>query len=471
MSKFLDLFKPNSGRSNMTEGNLFTKLILFALPLMFTTMMQLFYVSIDLLTVNIGDSSTSMGAIASNTALINLIVVVFSGVSIGANVLISEAKGAGNQEKADKILHSSLVFALITGIFVGVIGFIFSDDLLRLMGTEEHYFDKAALYLKIYFVGMPFLMIFNYCAQILRGMGDSKSPFIALTIAGICNVATDCLFVFGFKMGVAGVAVATIISELISATICTLVLIFGKNNYVGLNIKKLSIDGKILGEVLKIGLPAGLQGFFFSLPNVFIQSNLYTIDPGNFNLENGATAASNLEGYFYAGSDAISVAVMTFIAANVGAKRQDNIKKIIVYGLIWGAIYCSLLSLIIFFFHEPLLRLFVDNEESISAGYERLQIVCYPYFLDFTMILTASILRGMKRSTYPMVTTLICCSVLRIVLILTVFPLEEFHTIFWLYALFPITWVMATISNFVALLIFFPKDIKKLEMEASLETR
>lgn len=459
----ISLFRSNSNKTNMTEGNLFTKIILFALPLMFTTIMQLLYVTIDLATVSAGDSPDSMGAIASNGALINLIIVVFTGISIGANVIISEAKGAGNPEKAEKVLHSSLVFAFFTGILVGVIGFVISDDLLRAMKTEALYFDKAALYLKIYFGGLPFLMIYNYAAQILRGMGDSKTPFIALTISGIINVAFDCLFVFGFKKGVEGVALATIISEAVSAFICILVLQRGKTNYVSLSFKKLKIDKKALFEVIKIGLPAGLQGFFFSLPNVFIQSSLYTIDPGNINLVNGATAASNLEGYFYAGADAIAVSVMTFIAANVGAKHRENIKKCIIYGAIWGTIYCAIVAIIMAIFHRQLLDLFVDDEEALQAGWQRLMIVGYPYILDFTMALTASILRGMKRSTYPMVTTLVCCSVIRIVLILTVFPLEFFHTLTWLYALFPITWVLATLCNLVGLFIFMPRDLKKLD--------
>ena len=447
----------------MTEGNLFIKIILFALPLMFTTIMQLLYVTIDLTTVSVGDSPDSMGAIASNGALINLIVVVFTGTSIGANVIISEAKGAGNPEKAEKVLHTSLVFAFITGIFVGIVGFIISDDLLRAMKTEALYFDKAALYLKIYFCGLPFLMMYNYAAQILRGMGDSKTPFFALTIAGAINVAFDCLFVFGLQKGVSGVALATIISEAVSAFICIIVLQRGKTNYVSLRFKKLRIDKKELVEVLKIGLPAGLQGFFFSLPNVFIQSSLYTIDPGNINLANGATAASNLEGYFYAGADAIAVSVMTFIAANVGAKHRENIKKCIIYGLIWGTIYCGLVAIIMAVFHRQLLDLFVDEEEAIQAGWQRLMMTGYPYILDFAMALTASILRGMKRSTYPMITTLVCCSVIRIVLILTVFPLEYFHTLMWLYALFPITWVLTTLCNLVGLFIFMPKDLKKLD--------
>ena len=455
------LFSRKSQR-DMTSGNLFTKMILFAIPAMLTTIMQLLYVTIDLTTVHYGDSAESMGAIASNNALINLIVIVFAGVSLGANVLLSEAKGADDHEKAEKVLHTSLIFALFSGLFVGVLGFFISDDLLKLMGTEEHYFAKAALYLKIYFCGLPFLMIYNYTAQLLRAQGDSTSPFIALFIAGLFNIGTDCLFVFPLHMGVAGVALATIIAEAVSATICTLVLIKGKNNYVNLSFKKLKMDFKTILEVLKVGLPAGLQGFFFSLPNVFIQSSLYTIDPGNVNLENGATASGNIEGYFYALIDGVSVSTMTFIAANVGAKNVANIKKCMRNGLIWGAIFCAFVAVVTLTLHRPLLKLFVDNKESIAAGYTRLSVLGYLYFFNFLMNISASMLRGLKRSTYPMITTLVCCTILRIVLILTVFPLETFHTVFWLYALFPITWVIATTCNAIALLVVVPKECKKL---------
>ena len=456
------LMKKNHSERDLTSGNLFTKIILFALPVMLTTMMQLFYVTIDLTTVHYGDSAESMGAIASNNALINLIVVVFTGVSIGANVLLSEAKGANDHEKAERVLHTSLIFALFSGLFVGILGFFISDDLLRLMGTEEHYLAKATLYLKIYFCGIPFLMIYNYAAQLLRAQGDSRSPFIALVIAGLINIGFDCLFVFPFHMGVSGVALATIIAELISALICTGVLIRGKNNYVNLMFDKLKIDGKTLLEVLKIGLPAGLQGFFFSLPNVFIQASLYTIDPGNVHLENGATASGNVEGYFFAICDAISVSTMTFIAANIGAKNKDNVKKCMLFGFIWGSIACAVIALLIFLFHRPLLSLFVENEASLEAGKTRLTLMGYLYFFDYTMLYTASIMRGVKRSTYPMITTLLSCTVLRIVLIFTVFPLPYFHTVFWLYFLFPITWVIATISNIIAIGILIPKDLKRL---------
>lgn len=447
----------------MTSGNLFKKMALFALPVMLTTAMQLLYVTIDLTTVHYGDSAESMGAIASNNALINLIVVVFANVSLGVNVVMSEAKGANNPEKAEKVMHSSLLFALITGIAVGVLGFFISDNLLEMMGTEEHYFAKAALYLRIYFAGLPFLMLYNYSAQILRAQGDSRTPFLILFVSGLVNVGADCIFVFPLHMGVAGVGIATVISEALSCVLGILALAKGRNAYVRFSFKKLRIDHHVLLDVLRVGLPAGFQGFFFSLPNVFIQSSLYTIDPGNVNLENGATAAANVEGYFYSGIDAFATSAMTFIAANIGAKKKDNVKKCLAYGFIWGAMYVALIALITGLLYRPLLSLFVDNEESIMAGRDRLFVTGFFYLLQMTMAVSAGCLRGLRKSTFPMITTLLFCTVVRIVLILTVFPLPFFHTVSWLYALFPITWGLTAVSNVIALAIFTPKILAKID--------
>lgn len=434
---------------------------------MLTTIIQLLYVTVDLLTLSAGDSPNAMGAVATNTPLINLIIVVFTGMAIGVNALISEAKGAKNKEKASKILHTAYLFSLILGFGVGIFGFIFSDNLLSLMDIDQIYFANATKYLKIYFAGLPFLMVFNYSSQMLRAQGDSFSPFIALLIAGIFNIIFDLIFVLVFHLSVAGVGLATILAEAISAIICTFFLIKGKNHFVSLKLKSLKIDKQMLLEIIKIGLPAGAQGFFFSLPNVFIQSSLYTIDRGNTFLINGAVAASNIESYYYAGVEAISTATMTFIAANVGAKNKDNIKKTILYGAFWGSLYCLIMALITLIFHNNLLSLFVKDENSIKYGNDRLLLMGYTYILDFTMIFTANILRGFKHSLFPMITTLVYCTIFRIIMVKTVFNIEYFHTIFWLYSLFPISWVLATISNVIGILIFVKKDYKNINSETS----
>ena len=453
----------------MTSGNLFVKMGLFALPMALTTMLQLLYTSIDLVTVHYGESAEAMGAVASNGALINLIIVVFSGMALGANVVLAEAKGANNPAKAGKVVHSSLLFALLSGLLVGVIGFFISDNLLAMMNTEEHYLDLATLYLRIYFCGLPFLMVYNYCAQLLRAQGDSQSPFFIFLISGAVNLAVDCLLVLTpLKLGVAGVGWATVASEGVSAVLGIVFLAKGKRCFVRFRFKELRIDGPTILEVIRVGLPTGLQMFFFSLPNVFIQASLYTIDRGNADLENGAVASGNIEGYFHALVDAVSVATMTFVAQNMGAKKKKNIRNCVLFGFAWGAIVAAFVALVAGTLYRPLLRLFVDSDPAIESGKTRLFIMAFCYLLNAGMNISAGSLRGIKKAVFPMISTLLFCTVLRIVLIKTVFPLEQFHTLGWLYALFPITWGLAMISNLVAIAFQYPKTLKTIEEPAQI---
>lgn len=445
-------------KMDMTKGNLFWKIILFALPLGLTTVLQLLYTSIDLITVAQGDSADSMAAIASNNALINLIVIVFQATSLGSNTLLAQAKGANDQVKAEKILHTSLLLAVVFGIVVGIVGYFLSPYMLVWMGTEEHYLAKATEYLEIYFIGMPFVMIFNYCAQMLRAEGDAKSPFLALMISGLVNVGLDCLFVFVFHLSVSGVAYATVIAQAVSAVFVLCTFIFSKSSFVRLSFRKFKFDWGVLGEILRIGIPAGLQRFFFAMPNIFVQSALYDIDPGNANLENGAIAAGNIEGYVYAMIEGITLACMSFTAQNYGAKKKENIRKVLLYAQIWGAIYCALAALAIGLFSEPLLRLFVSEEEAISAGKERLYIAVFPYILNSIFQISAGSMRGQKHSVYPMVTVLMCSTVVRIVYIYALFyQFEFFRTVTWLYFLYPLSWGLNSICNLIGLRIIIPK--------------
>ena len=451
---------------DMTKGNLFLKLILFALPFALASMMQLLYTTIDLVSVRFGDSPDSAAAISANGALINLIIVLFNNIALGANVTLASAKGANEKDKAQKTLHTATLFAAIAGIGVAIIGFFVAPQLLILMDTEPHLIEKASAYLRVYFLGMPFVMLFNYLSQMLRASGDSQSPFLILFIAGLTNVAFDSLFVFVFHLGVIGVAVATIIAQALSCVLAILVFKFKRDSYVRFRFKELRIDGQILKEILRIGIPAGLQGFFFSLPNVFIQAKLYTIDPGNVALENGAIAASNIESYLFAGIDAISMAVMSFTAANFGAKLGKNIKKVYGFGLIWGFIYYLFCLIIVLSLSSQLLLLFVEEEASIEAGQQRLFIMASMYFLNAVMGITAGVLRGVKHSAIPMWSTLIWCTAFRIIYLLTLFDyVPFFHTLAWLYALFPITWGLSALSNLFAFFMIVPKECKKLDQE------
>ncbi len=463
--KFKDFFSKDI---DMKSGNLFFKLIIFSLPIMLTTVMQLLYSTIDLISVQKwGGGDNSMGAIAANGALINLIIIVFVNLSLGSNVAIANAKGAGNKDRASKILHTSMIVAAMTGVVVAVVGYFFSDNLLLLMGTEPAYLELATQYLKIYFIGLPFVMLYNYAAQIMRAMGNSSTPFIVLGISGVINVLFDFIFVYYFKLDVAGVAWATVIAEFVSAQLAVFHLVYSKNAYLNFNLKNLRIDSNSLKEIVKLGLPAGLQGFFFALPNVFIQAKLYTIDPGNVDLENGAIASGQVESYIFAGVSAICSACMSFVAENYGANNKANIKKIFWYSHLINLIYNAICVIIILIFHKGLLSLFVSSESAIDAGTERLYIVGMTYVLDGAMDVNASLLRGIRRSTFPMVITLLFCTVFRILFLETLFRFEFFHTITWLYAVFPISWVFCIIATVIGIIVLLPKAYKEMEQYSS----
>ena len=414
---------------DLTSGNLFWKIPLFALPMALTTWLQLLYTTIDLWTVaNFGGGSSSMSAVGSNGALIHMIITVFLAMSLGANVAIANAKGSGNKVYAEKVLHTALVLALFLGIAVGVAGAFLSGPLLKLMGTIDSIIDKATTYLTIYFVGLPFLMIYNYCAQIMRALGDSNKPLIILTISGIINVLFDLLFVMVFKLDVAGVAWATVISEAVSAILSILAFTFNKGGFVSFSPKKLAIDSIALKEIVRIGLPAGLQGLAFSVPNVLIQSSLYTITNDRIPVEdivNGSAASGQVEGYIYALIEALSGACVAFVGQNYGARKKENIRKVFWYAQIWSIIANLLASLVCFVLANPLLGLFIheaDQEHlsfAIEAGKQRLFLFLCTYWLDGIMDIDSSYVRGMKRSTAPAIIIFFGCTVSRIIFLFT----------------------------------------------------
>ncbi len=464
------LFSRKHSEMDLTSGNLFWKFPLFALPLAFTTILQLLYTTMDLYTVStFGGGSLSMSAVGSNTALINLIVTVFVNMSIGANVAISQAKGANNKQKAEDALHTSIVLALIFGIIVGLFGFFFSKILLGWMNTPSSIIDKASEYLRIYFVGLPFLMIYNYGSQILRALGDSKKPLIVLALSGVINIAFDIILVKYANMDVSGVGWATVMSEGLACVLTICFLKFNKG-FVKLEFRKLKINSKALKDVLFIGLPAGIQGLAFCIPNVLIQSSLYSISDYSINgvaisqdeIVSGSSASTQLENFAFAIEDAIGVSLCTFIGQNYGANKKENIKKLFITAMIWNAIASALIVLVYTLASSPLLSIFVSESQgvnranAIAAGQQRLFIMMLPCIFDGIMIICGDYLRGMNISTPPAIVTIIGCTGLRIIFLLTLFNLPFFHTIFWLFAAYPISWVIVDIC-YIPLLIHFNK--------------
>lgn len=463
---------------NLTEGNLFWKFGLFALPLALTTILQLLYTTMDLWTVTTyGGGSVSMSAVGSNTALINLIVTVFVNMSMGANVAISQAKGANDKQRAEKVLHTSLILALIAGIIVGLVGFFISGKLLEIMNTPSTIIDKATDYLQIYFIGLPFLMIYNYGSQILRALGDSKKPLYILIASGIINVAFDIILIKYAFLDVKGVAIATISSEALAAILTIIVLYFNKNGFVKLDFKKLRIDLSSLKDVLIIGLPAGIQGLAFSVPNVMIQSSLYditnyTIDGVKISMDEitaGSSASNQLENFAFALEDAIGVSLCTFVGQNYGAKKKDNIKKSLWIAICWDIITCAFIATLFITLSKELLSIFITEKQgviqanAVAAGQQRLYIMIIPYIFDGIMIICGDYLRGMKISTPPAIITLIGCTGFRIIFILFLFPIPYFHTIFWLFAVYPISWIIIDLCYIPIILFLQKKAFKQIE--------
>lgn len=458
---------------DLTNGNFFWKVPLFALPMALTTILQLLYTTVDLYTVaNFGGGSLSMSAVGSNNPLINLILSLFVAMAVGVNVVIGNAKGANDKERAEKALHSSLIFALICGFAVALLGYFMAPILLQWMDTPASLLDKATEYLQIYFLGMPFLMVYNFESQALRALGDSKRPLYILLISGAFNVVCDLLFVIYGKMDVAGVAWATVISEAISAVLTILWLSFYKKGYVSLHWKKLKMDKESISGIVKIGLPAGIQALGFNIPNVLIQSSLYTITNYTINgvaisqeeIVSGASASATIEGYVYAFIDAFAMTAVSFVGQNYGAKKEDNIKKIFWYCQLWMAICCLLCSLICYLWDDEILGVFITEDDTVNkvnalaAGKERMYLMVFTYVLDGIMDVCGSYLRGMKHSTTPAMITLFGVTGTRILFLYTLFPLEMFHTIFWLYFTYPLSWAIVDLI-YIPVILYIQKKV------------
>jgi len=489
MNETKKMKRARSSEMDLTNGNLFWKIPLLALPMAFTTILQLLYTTVDLYTVaNYGGGSLSMSAVGSNTALINLIVSVFVNLSLGSNVALGNAKGANDRIKAQKVLDTSVLLSLISGLLVGIIGYFISEPLLKAMDTPVHILANSTLYMQIYFIGMPFLMVYNYGSQMLRALGDSKTPFFVLLISGLINVLLDPIFVIYGKLDVAGVAWATVISEFVSALLVLLWFTFYKKSFVRIRWSRLRMDGDALKDILKIGVPSGIQGLAFGIPNLLIQASLYTIT--NYTrvaadgavlainvdeINAGSSAAQQIENYLYALIDACAAACVSFVGQNYGARKKENIRKTYWYSMIWMLLLWGVATLICVLLADPLLSVLIPKEKTASdgsvvnqanaiyAGKERLYIMALTYGLDGIMDVDGQYLRGMKHSLAPAAITLVGCTGGRILFLYTLFPLSEFHTVFWLYAAFPLSWILVDLVYLPTILILQKHAFESME--------
>lgn len=443
--------KTNKYEMDMCNGPLFSKLIIFSIPLILSGMLQLLFNAADIIVVGRFAGETALAAVGSTSSLTNLLVNVFMGLSVGANVLVARFYGAGQKKELDEMIHTAIATSIIAGIFLIFAGFFLARPALAFMGTPEDVIDQSVLYMRIYFAGMPVLMLYNFGSAVLRAIGDTKRPLYYLLFAGVINVVLNLLFVINFHMGVAGVALATIISQAISAILVIRCLILN-DGMVRLELKKLRIVRDKLFKMIRIGVPAGLQGAMFSISNVLIQSSINTF--GSIAMA-GNTAALNIEGFIYTAMNAMHQGAVSFTGQNFGAHKFKRIGKIAL--LCEGMVFVVglLLSVIVLFFVEPLLSLYSPEAEVIHYGVIRLQIICATYYLCGMMDVMVGILRGMGYAIAPMIISLTGVCVFRIVWIYTIF--KKFRTLEVLYLSYPATWLLTFLVQLIMFLIIYKK--------------
>ena len=425
-----------SNSIDMTEGSIFNKIILFAIPLMLSSILQLLFNAADLVVVGKFAGSESLAAVGSTIALINLLVNLFIGLSMGASVVMGRCIGARRYDEAHKALHTAMAIATVGGVMMIFVGYFASAPMLKLMATPDDVINLSILYMKIYFVGMPGMMAYNFGSAILRSAGDTKRPLYFLTVAGVINVILNLILVIGFHMGVAGVAIATAASQYISGFFVVMALVKSEG-YMQLHLKELRFHKDQAIEMIRIGFPAGLQGIIFSISNVLIQSSINSF--GKIVMA-GNTAASNIEGFVYTAMNSIYQTALSFTSQNMGAKRYDRIDKILFECQLTVIIIGLVAGIGAYTMGDKLLAIYDSDPEVIGYGLTRMSLVCAPYFLCGMMDVMVGSLRGMGYSIMPMIVSLTGACLFRVIWILTVFAAN--HTLFTLYISYPISWAL-----------------------------
>lgn len=439
---------------DMVNGPLLTSVIVYAFPLMLSGILQLLFNAADVIVVGRFAGSSALAAVGSTGSLTNLLINLFFGLSIGTNVLVARYYGARDFEKIQHTVNTSIITAAVGGVILVFMGFFLSRPLLVMMGTPDDVIDQSVLYMRIYFGGMPFLMLYNFGAAILRSVGDTRRPLYYLTIAGVINVVLNMIMVIVFHMGVAGVAIATVASQAVSCVLVIRCLVHNEGA-IHLNLGHLTFDKSCMTEMLKIGLPAGFQGMMFNISNVLIQSSVNSF--GSLVMA-GNTAAANVEGFVYTAMNAFYQTNLSFTSQNYGAKNYKRINKVLFTCLGLVVAVGAVLGNGAYLLGEHLLGFYTTDPQVVAYGMNRLAIVSTLYFLCGIMDVMVGSIRGLGYAIMPMIVSLMGACVFRVVWIFTVFKL--YHTQFSLYISYPISW---TITFAVHLICFFAVRKKVLE--------
>ena len=444
---------------SMLEGPLFSSIVAYTVPIILTSILQLLFNAADLVIVGQFCGSVSVGAVGATGAVTNLIVNLFIGLSGGAGVAVAHGIGGRQNEDVHRTVHTAIPVALIGGLILTFVGVVFSETFLQLMGTPENVLALSAGYMKIYFTGMTFTMIYNFCASILRAAGDTKSPLIFLMIAGVVNVIFNVIFVTAFDMNVAGVALATVISQAISAVL-VIVALMRRTDACKLVWSKLRIYKPQFLKIIRIGLPAGLQSSMFSISNVLIQSSINSF--GDV-FVSGNAAAGNIEGFIYVAMNAFHQTAVNFIGQNVGAKQYKRAKQVLRTCLGSVSVVAVLMSAAVCIFGRQLLGIYItDSAQAIEYGVTRLLFICGPYILCGLMDVTTGALRGMGAALTPMIISVLGVCGIRLIWIYTIFRIPAFHTPECLYISYTVSWIITFLAQLVAFNLVYRRHVDRI---------
>ena len=428
----------NGYQMDMAHGPLAGKILLFAVPLMFSSILQLLFNAADVVVVGRYAGEAALAAVGSTSSLINLLVTLFVGFSVGTNVVVARDLGAGRPEQVRAGVHTAVAIALISGVLLTVLGLAAARPLLVWTASTPDVIDLATLYLRIYFCGMPVNMLYNFGAAILRAQGDTRRPLYFLAIAGVTNVALNLLFVIVFQMSVAGVALATIISQAVSAFL-VLGCLMRDQGPLHLDMKKLCIDKRIMIQIMRVGLPAGFQGIVFSLSNVVIQSSINSF--GSTAIIAGSAASANIEGFVYVAMNAFYQTDLTFTSQNYGAGECGRVDRSLILCQAYVVAAGLLLGVLAAVFGHPLAAIYAPGkEEVISHAILRLKYICIPYFLCGVMDVMVGVLRGLGHSIVPMIVSMVGACGVRLLWVATIF--QTYHTPQMLYLSYPVSWLI-----------------------------
>lgn len=445
---------------DMTNGPFLKKIAVFIIPIVITGLLQCFYNAADLAVIGQFRGEVALAAVGGTGAITNLIVGIFMGLSVGAGVTVAHYAGAKNADMVKRSVHTSISIALISGLLVSVIGFFMAPRLLLWMDTPETVLPLATLYTKIIFLGAPALTLYNYCASMVRSLGDTVRPLIFLSVSGVVNVLLNLFFVVVCGMSVEGVAIATIVSQYLSA-VMIIVHMYRSTGDIRVRFESLRLEGGIVKSLLWIGIPTGIQSALFSLSNVLLQSSVNSLGDA---VMAGVAAAASLEGFVIIAMDSVTQASVTFVGQNVGAKKYGNIKKILMYCMICTLIISAIGIGVLIPFHEFFLGIYIDEggAAALAAGLERiLMVMPFGFTIGFMNVFSGA-LRSMGKSVSAMLVSLFFVCVFRVLWVKIIFPISPSVTT--IFASYPISWTLATVCNLILVLVTY-KSIKKKDGE------